>query len=117
MGVNHSSAWEQPRPVERGQVAAAPPPFLAAGGGWRWRPCIRAFGDFWKFRGAAPHSIPGEEGREGERKRQLAVCARQSLRGGGACPGGLQLEVGGEVATVVGAPCCSMLASKEGPAF
>lgn len=25
-----------------------------------------------------PHSIPGEEDKEGERKEQLAVCARQS---------------------------------------
>lgn len=36
MGVNHSSAWEQPRPVGRGQVAAALAPFLAASGRWGW---------------------------------------------------------------------------------
>lgn len=54
MGVSHSSAWEQPRPVGRGQVAAALALFLAASGRWGWRPCIRAFGDFWRFSGAAP---------------------------------------------------------------
>lgn len=79
--MNHSSAWEQPRPVGRGQVAATLPPFLAAGGRWGWRPCIRAFGDFWRFRDAAPHSIPGEEDKEGEGKEQLAICARWSQRG------------------------------------
>lgn len=86
MGVNHSSAWEQPRPVGRGQVAAAPPPFLAAGGGWGWRPCIRAFGDFWKFRGAAPPFCPwrGRQGR-GEEGAASSLCQAVTARGG-ACP-------------------------------
>lgn len=79
-------------------MAAALPPFLAAGGGWGWRPCIRAFGDFWRFRDAAPYSIPGEEG------AASSLCQAVTARVG-ACPWGSQLEAGAEVATVVGAPC------------